>query len=45
MVKLSEIDIQSIEKKMEINRKRKWKVSNGVGQHLKEGGGVQNGNT
>ena len=28
------VDPDAIEKKMAINRARKWKVSNGVGQHV-----------
>jgi len=31
------VDPDAIEKKMKINRERKWKVSGGVGQHIKEG--------
>ena len=30
------IDPEAIDKKMAINRARKWKVSNGVGQHVRE---------
>ncbi len=35
---------EAINKKMAINRGRKWKVNNdGTGQHIKEGGDEQNG--